>query len=131
MSQLITHLIPIIHHLLEKITLLFIPLFLFMLSTGIEGIIEKESPDSLASFGSVSSSFFNFIGMHSMIIVGALGITSVIWFLTRNLWTTSDEYIDASQYIDEYEEFVGEELANEEKYHYSMINSENMTQFHR
>ena len=78
---------PAIHHLLKKITMLLILLPLFMLISGIKGIIEQESPDNLASLGSVGSAFLNFIDMHVLIIAGAFGVTFIIWFLTRNIWT--------------------------------------------
>jgi len=87
----IARLAPAIRHLLEKITILLIPLPVFMLITGIEGIIEQESPDNLASIGSVSSGFFNFLEMHSLIIAGAFGVTFIIWFLTRKVWSNSED----------------------------------------
>lgn len=76
---------------LEKLSLLFIPLPIFMLITGIEGIIKHESPESLASLGSISSGFFSFINMHSLIIFGALGITFIVWLITRKIWAFSEE----------------------------------------
>lgn len=78
---------PAIRHMLEKITMLLILLPLFMLITGIKGIIEQQSPDNLASLNSVGFSFMNFFDMHFLIIAGAFGVTFIIWFLTRKLWT--------------------------------------------
>lgn len=77
---------PAIQHILEKLTILIIPLPLFMLITGIAGIIEQESPESLASIGAIGSGFFNSFDMHFLIILGAFGVTFIIWFLTRNIW---------------------------------------------
>ena len=101
---------PALRHILEKITILLIPLPIFMLITGIEGIIEQESPDNLASLGTVGSGFFNFLEMHSLIIAGAFGMTFIIWFLTRSIWDNDEDC--GSEYMDEYEEFVDEELVN-------------------
>ncbi|WP_214660644.1 hypothetical protein [sulfur-oxidizing endosymbiont of Gigantopelta aegis] len=53
-------------------------------------MIKNESPDSLASLSSIGSGFFHFPGMHSLIIVGALGLTFIVWLLTRNLWSNVD-----------------------------------------
>lgn len=88
-----------IKHILEKLILLLIPVPFFMLTTGIEGIIKYESPENLASLGSIGSGFFNFINMHTLIILGALGITFIIWFITRKVWTYSedDSYDDESK----------------------------------
>ena len=91
-----------------------------MLIIGIEGIIEQESPDNLASLGTVGASFISLLGVHSLIIAGALGVTFIVWFLTRKIWNNSEENSfdedfsennsESSEYIDEYEEFVDEEL---------------------
>jgi hypothetical protein len=78
---------PAIRHILEKLSIFLIPLPLFMLFAGTEGLIKNESPDSLASLSAISSGFFHFPGMHTLIIAGAFGVTFIIWFLTRNLWT--------------------------------------------
>lgn len=78
---------PAIKHTLEKLTLLLILVPLFMLITGIEGIIKQVSPESLGSLASVSSSFFSSLNMHTLIIFGALGTTFIIWFITRKVWT--------------------------------------------
>jgi hypothetical protein len=71
---------PAICHVLEKLTLLMIPLPVFMLITGIGGLIEQESPENLASLGSIGSGFFSFIEMHSLIITGAFGVTFIYLF---------------------------------------------------
>lgn len=84
----LTHSIKLV---LEKILLLLIPVPLLMLFTGIEGIIKHESPERLASLGSVGSGFFVFINMHSLIIFGALGITFIVWLFTRKIWALSNE----------------------------------------
>lgn len=80
-----------IKHILEKLSLLLIPLPLLMLITGINGIIKNESPEALASFASIGAGFFNSINMHSLIIIGALGVTFIIWFVTRKIWSNSEE----------------------------------------
>ncbi len=117
--QMILHsvakLAPAIRHILKKLIVLMIPLPVFMLITGIAGIIEKESPENLASLSSVGSGFFSFLEMHSLIIAGAFGLTFIAWFLTRNMWSnTNDDSVEStdSQYVDEYEEFVDEELVH-------------------
>ncbi|MDX2504506.1 MAG: hypothetical protein QNL62_08525 [Gammaproteobacteria bacterium] len=80
-----------IRHTLEKIAIILIPLPLFMLFTGIEGIINNDSPEILATFGSLGFGFFNSFEMHTLIIAGAFGVTFLIWFVTRNIWTNSEE----------------------------------------
>ena len=112
----VVKLAPAIRHFLEKITILLIPLPLFMLFTGIKGIIEQESPNNLASLSSVSSGFFNSIDMHSLIFIGAFGVTFIIWFLTRRMWNNlEDTSYKNTEYTDEYEEFVDAELANDKQ----------------
>ena len=107
---------PAIRHILEKMTILLIPLPLFMLFTGTEGIIEQESPDNLASLSSVSSGFFNSIDMHSLIFAGAFGVTFIIWFLTRRMWNNlEDTSYENTEYTDEYEEFVDVELTHDKQ----------------
>jgi len=107
LSRLESKLKPALKHTLEKLIVLLIPVPVLMLIKGIEGIIERESPDSLASLGTVGSGFFNFLEMHSLIIAGAFGVTFIVWFLTRNIWSNSD-----SEYSDDYEDFVTKELMN-------------------
>lgn len=89
---------PSIRHILEKLAIPCIPLPLFMLFAGTEGIIEKNSPENLANLGSLSSSFFNFFGMHTLIIAGAFGITLIIWFVTKNIWSSSDDDMEDEFY---------------------------------
>ena len=103
---------PAIKHILEKLTLLLMPLPLFMLFTGTEGIIKHESPENLASLGSIGSGFFNFINMHTLIIFGALGITFIVWFITRKIWTYSEEdfYENESQYEESEEPSVDQKI---------------------
>lgn len=67
--------------------ILLIPLPVFMLITGIEGLIKHQSPEKLASIASVGTVFFDFFNMHSLIILGALGLTFIIWFINRNKWS--------------------------------------------
>jgi len=109
LSRLENKLGPALKHTLEKLVVLLIPVPVLMLIKGIEGIIERESPDSLASLGTVGSGFFNFLEMHSLIIAGAFGVTFIVWFLTRNIWSNSD-----SEYTDDYEDFVIKELMDKE-----------------
>lgn len=90
-GKLLPKLAPSVRHILEKIAILFIPLPLFMLFSGTTGIIEKESPEHLATISTMGSSFFNSLGMHSLIIAGAFGITVIVWFITRKFWNQSDE----------------------------------------
>lgn len=119
----VTKLAPAIRHILEKLTVLILPLPIFMLITGIAGIIEQQSPENLASLSSVGSGFFSFLEMHFLIIAGALGVTFIVWFLTRNIWSSSDDVsfentsseYENSQSVDEYEEFVDEELVHHEQ----------------
>ncbi len=111
--QFIAKLTPAIRHMLEKLTILLVPIPLFMLIIGIEGLIEQQSPENLASLGSVGSGFFNSLEMHSLIIIGALGVTFIIWFLTRNIWSSLEQHDDEkseSEYSDEYEQFVDKDL---------------------
>jgi len=90
-TKIIPKLAPAIRHIVEKIAILLIPLPLFMLFTGTEGIIEKDSPENLASISSLSYSFFNSFGMHILILSGALGVTFLIWFITKNIWKNSED----------------------------------------
>ncbi len=111
--QFIAKLTPTIRHIFEKLIILLMPIPLFMLFTGIEGLIEQESPENLASLGTIGSGFLNFLEMHSLIIIGALGITFIIWFLTRNIWSSPEHRSfenSNSEYSDEYEEFVDKDL---------------------
>ena len=89
--RIIPKLAPSLRHILEKIAVLFIPLPLLMLFFGTLGIIEKESPEHLANIGSMGSSFFNSLELHTLIIAGAFGVTLIVWFITRKIWTQSDE----------------------------------------
>ena len=89
--KLIPKLAPSVRHILEKLVILLIPLPLFMLFAGTEGIIENDSPENLATLGSLGSSFFDFFGLHTLIIAGAFGITFIIWFVTKNIWVNIDE----------------------------------------
>lgn len=92
---------PSLRHLLEKVAVFLIPLPLFMLFSGTIGIIENETPDSLANMGSMGSSFFTFMDMHALIIAGAFGVTFIIWFVTRNIWNQSeDELYDEQNYLE-------------------------------
>ncbi|MCW8931327.1 MAG: hypothetical protein OQL19_13945 [Gammaproteobacteria bacterium] len=102
----VNKLFPAIRHVLEKLTIVLIPLPVYMLIKGIEGIIEQESPESLASLGAVSSGFFNSLDMHSLIFLGALGLTFIVWFLTRNIWANGDD----SEFSNEYEDYTSEEF---------------------
>lgn len=131
LSQMILNtvakLAPAIRHVLEKLTILLIPLPIFMLIIGIEGIIEQNSPENLASLGTVGTSFISLLGVHSLIIAGALGVTFIVWFLTRKIWNNSEDNSfdedfsennsESSEYTDEYEEFVDEELVRHKHSH--------------
>ncbi len=98
---------PSVRHFLEKLVILLIPLPLFMLFAGTEGIIENDSPENLATLGTLSSSFFNFFGLHTLIIAGAFGITFIIWFVTKNIWSNIDEEpFSNNEQKDEQEETV-------------------------
>lgn len=83
--------IPALLHLLEKLLIILLPLPFFMVFLGTQGIIEENSPDSLANFNAMSSGFFDSLGMHALIILGALGITLIIWFITRKIWRNSEQ----------------------------------------
>lgn len=91
LAQQIYSLMPAIHQLLKNVLILLIPLPLLMLVVGTEGLIEQESPDSLASLSTIGTGFFNFLDMHSLILLGAFGVTFIIWLLTRNLWLNIDD----------------------------------------
>ncbi len=83
------HIPKIIHSILEKVVWLLLPLPLFMLITGTEGIIENESPENLASLSTLRSGLVDFLNMHTLIIFGAFGLTFMIWLITRKMWTPS------------------------------------------
>ena len=74
----------------KNLSLLLIPIPLSMLAAGTEGLIEVEPPDNLASLGAISSGFFNFLALHSLILSGAFGVTFIVWLLTKKLWLTTD-----------------------------------------
>lgn len=80
---------PSIQNILKKIVILLIPIPLFMLITGTEGIIENDSPENLATLNSLGANFFNSYEMHTLIFSGAFGITFIIWLVTRNIWKNS------------------------------------------
>jgi len=90
-TRLIPKLAPSIRHILKKLAIILIPLPLLMLFAGTEGIINNDSPEILATFGSLGFGFFNSFEMHTLIITGAFGVTFLIWFVTRNIWTSPDE----------------------------------------
>lgn len=77
---------PAIRHILEKLTVFLIPIPLLFLIWGTEGIIEKDSPENLGSISAMSQSFFNYFELHTLIFIGALGITLIVWLITRNMW---------------------------------------------
>ncbi len=79
-------LLPVIRHILEKLVVFLLPLPLILLIMGTAGIIKNDSPDNLASMRSMTQSFFNYFELHTLIIMGALGITLIVWFITRNIW---------------------------------------------
>jgi len=108
-DKLIPKIAPSVRHILEKIAILFIPLPLFMLFSGTTGIIKTESPEQLATIGSMGSSFVHSFGMHSLIIAGAFGITFIIWFITRKFWGQTDEELE--------EEFFEPEINNVQEQH--------------
>lgn len=103
-DKLIPKIAPSVRHILEKIAIIFIPLPLFMLFSGTTGIIEKDSPEQLATISSMGSSFFNSFGMHSLIILGALGITFIVWVITRKVWSQGDEDLEAEIFESDYNE---------------------------
>jgi len=91
--ELIEKQIDFIGKLINKIIVFFIPLPLFLLGTGISGIINDESPESLASINTMGMGFIDHINMHTLIFLGAFGITFIIWFITRKIWVNSERKI--------------------------------------
>jgi hypothetical protein len=89
--KLFKDIIPALLNILEKLLILILPLPFFMVFLGTQGIIEENSPDNLANFNAMSSGFFDSLGMHALIILGALGITLIIWFITRKIWRNSEQ----------------------------------------
>lgn len=55
------------------------PLALLMLYTGTSGIIENNSPDSLATISTLGQSFFTYIQYHSLILSGSIALTFAVW----------------------------------------------------
>ena len=78
---------PAIRHMLEKLAVFLLPVPLLLLVMGTVGIIKNDSPDSLGSISSLSQSFFNYFELHTLIFMGALGITLIVWLITRNMWS--------------------------------------------
>ena len=76
--------------IIDKMIVFFIPLPLLMLILGISGVIDYESPDELESINTLSLSFINHINVHSLILLGAFGLTFIIWLITRKLWVYSE-----------------------------------------
>jgi len=124
-TRTVSKMTPALRHMLEKMTILLIPLPLFMLAAGIEGLIAQESPASLASLSSVSTSFLSFLDFHTLIIAGAFGVTFIIWFVTRRVWFSyEDDTVDydeealyemkgsdsSDEDTEEYESFVDKNL---------------------
>ncbi|MCU7938315.1 MAG: hypothetical protein KZQ64_08710 [gamma proteobacterium symbiont of Bathyaustriella thionipta] len=56
-------------------------LSLFMLFTGVYGIIEHKSPDNLSSLMILGSGFITYFEYHALIIFGALCFTFSICFM--------------------------------------------------
>lgn len=100
-NKLIVKRSPSFQHILEKIALLFIPFPLLMVYAGTLGIIENDTPDSLASIASMGSSFLNFFEMHTLIIAGSFGVTFIIWLVTKNLWSQTDELYFGENNVEE------------------------------
>jgi len=116
LNKLIAKLAPSLRHILEKIAILFVPLPLFMLFSGTTGIIEKNSPEHLATISSMGSSFFNSFEMHSLILAGAFGITFIIWVITRKVWNQSDEQPGNKTFeSDPYEKTFNEKMTHSDK----------------
>lgn len=86
LHDLVTQLKHLLKTFFRTIVLLFLPVSVYLLFSGINAMILQNSPDNLASISSLGYSFFAFLDLHSMILLGALGITLVIWFFTRELW---------------------------------------------
>ncbi len=78
---------PAIRHMLEKLAVFLLPVPLLLLVMGTIGIIKNDSPDSLGFISRLSQSFFNYFELHTLIFMGgALGITLIVWLITRNMW---------------------------------------------
>jgi len=88
LHDVVLHLKYLSKTLLRTIIFLFLPVFVYLLFSGINAMILQNSPDNLESISSLGYSFFTFLDLHSMILLGALGITFVIWFFTRDIWKT-------------------------------------------
>ena len=59
----------------------FFALSVFIIFSGISGIIEHKSPEVMASLSTLGNSFFAYFKYHALIIIGALSLTFSIWFL--------------------------------------------------
>ncbi len=86
LHDIASHMKKVLKALFQIVVLLCLPIFAFLLFNGINKMILQNSPDNLASISSLGYSFVNFLDLHSMILLGALGITFVVWFFTRNIW---------------------------------------------
>jgi len=66
----------------------FIPVLsvisLMVLFFGISGIVENKSPVNMASVSTLGLSFVTYFEYHILIIMGALGFTSSLWYLGRD-----------------------------------------------
>jgi len=55
-----------------------------ILSFGVSGIVENKTPESMATIGTLTSSFFQYIEYHALIVTGALGFIFAAWLMERD-----------------------------------------------
>lgn len=60
-------------------------LSLFMMLTGVSGIIEHKSPENMSSLLTLSTGFIAYFKYHALIILGGLCLTLSVWLIRKNL----------------------------------------------
>jgi Na+/H+-dicarboxylate symporter len=86
LHDVVSQLKLLLKRFLQLIIYLFLPVFIYLLFSNINEMILQNSPENLGSINSLSYSLLTFLDLHFMILLSALGITFVIWFITRDIW---------------------------------------------
>ncbi|MFK5893708.1 MAG: hypothetical protein QM504_10855 [Pseudomonadota bacterium] len=73
-------------HLPQQVLAILAILSFLLIIIGIDTIINNFSPENLSTYSTLIDGFFNNIGGHAFILIGALLYTVIIWDLTRDSW---------------------------------------------
>jgi len=72
--------------LIEKLMVFLLPIPMFFLISGTNGIIRQANPFEMTAISSTLTELSNHFEMHFLILSGALCFTLMLWFATRKFW---------------------------------------------